>query len=165
MDMDNVVIQLHAGEYHDFVRYLIAMDFRRVVLDTPPWRFKTLGQLLRQYTSGLLQLLVHLRSVRGLGTVIVFSHFAFVVKLLARLGLMRYENLFCFGFFVHDPKWFPLFRWLVRLDRANDHYIIFSESEVGALSGGAWNCDPAHALCSARRLAPDAIAGATPASE
>ena len=130
MDMDNVVIQLHAGEYHDFVRYLIAMDFRRVVLDTPPWRFKTVGQLLRQYTSGLLQLLVHLRSVRGLGTVIVFSHFAFVVKLLARLGLMRYENLFCFGFFVHDPKWFPLFRWLVRLDRANDHYIIFSESEV-----------------------------------
>ena len=92
MDMDNVVIQLHAGESHDFVRYLIAMDFRRVVLDTPPWRFKTVGQLLRQYTSGLLQLLVHLRSVRGLGTVIVFSHFAFVVKLLARLGLMRYRT-------------------------------------------------------------------------
>ena len=40
------------------------------------------------------------------------------------------RTLFCFGFFVHDPKWFPLFRWLVRLDRANDHYIIFSESEA-----------------------------------
>ena len=128
--MHNVVIQLHAGEYHDFVRYLVAMDFRPVVLATPPRRFKTLGQLLRQYISGLLQLVVRLRSVRGVRTVIVFSHFAFVVKLLARLGLIRYGTLFCFGFFVHDPKWFPIFRCLVRLDRPIDHYIIFSESEA-----------------------------------
>jgi glycosyltransferase involved in cell wall biosynthesis len=130
MNMRDVVIQLHVSEYHDFVRYLVAMGFRRVVLDTPQRRFKTLGQLLRQYTSGLLQLLIRLRSVRGVGTVIVFSHFAFAVKLLARFGLTRYKRLFCFGFFLHDPRWFPIFRWLVRLDRANDHYIIFSESEA-----------------------------------
>ena len=65
-----------------------------------------------------------------MGTVIVFSHFALVVKLFARLGLVRYQRLFCFGFFLHNPRWFWWFRCLRRLDRAHDHYIIFSESEL-----------------------------------
>lgn len=40
---------------------------------------------------------------------------------------MVYGRLFCFGFFLHNPRWFRIFRLLVRLDRANDHYIIFSQ--------------------------------------
>jgi len=130
MDMRDVVIQLHAGEYHDSARYLAALNFRAIVLDTPRRRFHTAAQLLLQYLCGLGQLLPHLWSLRGLPTVVVFSHFAFVVKLLARCGLLDYERLFCFGFLVHDPRWFRVVRCLVRLDRAHDHYVIFSESEA-----------------------------------
>ena len=128
--MQDVVIQLHAREYHDFARYLSALNFRTIVLDTPRRRFHTAVQLFLQYVCGLRQLLPHLSSLRGMRTVVVFSHFAFVVKLMARCGLMSYKQLFCFGFLVHDPRWFRVVRWLVRLDRAHDHYVIFSESEA-----------------------------------
>ena len=41
------------------------------------------------------------------GIVVASGPFAYVIKLLARLRLIRYQNLFCFAFFVHAPSWFP----------------------------------------------------------
>ena len=127
--MRNLVIQLHRSEYHDFVDYLSGIRFERIVLNVPAMRFKTALQLMRLYFSGARRLLKHLGTLREAGTLVVFSHFAFVVKLFARLGLVRYDRLFCFGFFLHDPLWFPLCRLLVGLDRPHDHYVIFSEAE------------------------------------
>jgi glycosyltransferase involved in cell wall biosynthesis len=127
--MTDFVIQLHAGEYHDFARYLTTMQFQRIDLNAPALRFKTARQLLLVYFCGAYQLLQHLRSFESARTVVVFSHFAFVVKLLARLRLLRYGRLVCFGFFLHDPHWLPICRWLVRLDRTDDHYVVFSEFE------------------------------------
>jgi len=128
--MPDFVIQLHAEEYHDFARYLRAMDYRPIVLRTSGRRFHSVVQILGQYAFGCLQLIARLRELREARTLLVFSHFALVVKLLARCGLVRYGRLFCFGFFLHDPCWFRIFRWLVRLDEENDHYIVFSEPEV-----------------------------------
>jgi glycosyltransferase involved in cell wall biosynthesis len=128
--MPNFVIQVHPDEYHDFVGYLAGLQFQPIVLHAPGWRFKTPGRLIWQYAYGTCQLVGHLRRLRAARTVVVFSHFAFAVKLLARLGLLRYRKLFCFGFFLHEQRWLRLFRWLVKLDRANDHYVIFSEPEV-----------------------------------
>jgi glycosyltransferase involved in cell wall biosynthesis len=128
--VSNFVIQSHPAEYHDFVRYLDGIEFRRIVLHAPGLRFKGTRQILWECFCGGWQLLRHLDSLRGAQTVVAFSHFAFVVKLLARLGLVRYQRLFCFGFFLHDPRWFRIFRWVVRLDRPNDHYVIFSRREV-----------------------------------
>jgi glycosyltransferase involved in cell wall biosynthesis len=127
--MRDLVIQLHEGEYHDFVRYLSGLEFEAVVLRSSPRRFHTMLQLLSEYFWGACQLLTRRRAIQSVRTIVVFSHFAMVVKLFARLGLARYERLFCFGFFLHNPRWFPIFRWLRRLDRAKDHYIIFSEAE------------------------------------
>ena len=127
--MSNFVLQLHRSEYHDFVGYLTGIRFERIVLNVPVVRFKTALQLTRLYFSGGCCLLKHLGALREAGTLVVFSHFAFVVKLFARLGLVRYDRLFCFGFFLHDPRWFPLCRLLVWLDRPQDHYVIFSEAE------------------------------------
>jgi glycosyltransferase involved in cell wall biosynthesis len=125
----NVVIQLHSGEYHDFVHYLDGIEFRRLVLNGPGARFHTAPGMLWECICGGCRLLGQLGSLRSAQTVVVFSHFAFVVKVLARLGLVRYGRLFCFGFFLHDPRWFRIFRWLVRLDRPNDHYVVFSRGE------------------------------------
>jgi len=127
--MSNVVIQMHPAEYHDFVHYLDGIEFRRIVLHAPGARFKTTPRMLWECFCGAWQLLGHLDSLQTAQTVVVFSHFAFVVKILARLGLVQYGRLFCFGFFLHDPRWFRIFRWLVRLDRRNDHYVIFSRGE------------------------------------
>jgi glycosyltransferase involved in cell wall biosynthesis len=128
--MPNFVIQVHPGEYHDFVGYLADLRFQPIVLHAPAWRFKTPGKLLWQYVYGTCQLLWHLPEIRAARTIVVFSHFAFAVKLLSRLGLLRYRTLYCFGFFLHEQRWLRLFRWLVKLDRAHDHYVIFSQTEV-----------------------------------
>ncbi len=128
--MRDFVIQLCPEEYHDFVRYLRAIDFQPIVLRTAARQFHTVRQILWQYGWGCLQLLGHLRELRAARTLVVFSHFALLVKLAARFGVFRYERLFCFGFFLHDPRWFRIFRQLVRVDRANDHYIVFSEPEL-----------------------------------
>jgi glycosyltransferase involved in cell wall biosynthesis len=130
VSVSNFVIQSHPAEYHDVVRYLDGIEFRRIVLHAPGLRFKGTRQILWECFCGGQQLLRHLHSLRGAQTVVAFSHFAFVVKLLARLGLIQYQRLFCFGFFLHDPRWFRIFRWIVRLDRPNDHYVIFSRREV-----------------------------------
>jgi glycosyltransferase involved in cell wall biosynthesis len=128
--VSNFVIQIHAAEYHDFVGYLEGMQFQRIVLHVPPLRFKSARQILWLYFCAAMQLLRHCHTLRTAETVVVFSHFAFVVKLLARLGLVRYRRLFCFGFFLHNPRWLRIFRWVVRLDQSNDHYVIFSRGEV-----------------------------------
>ena len=106
------------------------MEFEAIVLETPVRRVKTFSQLLGQYLSGACQLFGDMRNLRSVRTLIVFSHFALVVKLCARLGLVRYQRLFCFGFFLHNPRWFRWFRWLRRIDRVSDYYILFSESEL-----------------------------------
>jgi glycosyltransferase involved in cell wall biosynthesis len=133
--MRNAVIQLHEAEYHDFVDFLRELGFERVVLDAPGLRFMSKPQLLGQYLRGTFHLLTKLGPLQDAETVVAFGRFAFAVKLLARLKLVRYKRLFCFGFFVHEPRWFRIFRWLVHLDRENDHYVVFSRSEIGLYEG------------------------------
>jgi glycosyltransferase involved in cell wall biosynthesis len=128
--MPNLVIQLHAGEYQDFVARMEETGFERLVLGAKGGRFMSKRQLLLQYLSGTFRLLLAARKLRNLDTVIVFGHFAYAVKLLARLRVLRYRRSLCFAFFVHSPRLFTLVRFLRRLDRANDHYVIFSRSEV-----------------------------------
>ncbi|HST11072.1 MAG TPA: hypothetical protein VLL05_11905 [Terriglobales bacterium] len=93
------------------------------------------AQLLRQYIRGTLRLAARWKQLRQVDHVVAFGHFAFAIKLLARLGLIRYRKLFCFAFFVHDPKLFPLCRQLVRLDGNNDLYLVFSRSELELYRG------------------------------
>ena len=81
--MPDFVIQLHADEYHDFARYLRAMDYRPIVLRTSGRRFHSVVQILGQYAFGCIQLIARLRELREARTLVVFSHFALVVKLLA----------------------------------------------------------------------------------
>lgn len=128
--MPDFVIQVHPEEYHDFVDYLTGLRFERVVLHAPAWRFKTPGRLLWQYAQAARQLLRQLRTLKAARTLVIFSHFGFIVKILARLRLLHYQRLICFGFFLQEPRWLRIFRWLVKLDRPNDHYVIFSEPEI-----------------------------------
>jgi glycosyltransferase involved in cell wall biosynthesis len=128
--MRNLVLQLNAGEYRDFVSFLDDLKFERIGLDIPGARFMTKAQLLGQYLRGTLILARRWRQLRRIDNLVVFGHFVYPVKLLARIGLIRYRKLFCFAFFVHDPRLFPLCRLLVRLDRASDFYLVFSHSEI-----------------------------------
>jgi glycosyltransferase involved in cell wall biosynthesis len=125
-----VVVQLHRSEYNSFADFLFDLGFEPLVLDVTTSRFVSRPRLLWQYLRGVIRLLLRARQLHNAGTVITFGHFAYPVRLLARLHLVRYERMFCFGFFVHGTRWFRVFRWLARLDRANDFYIVFSRSEV-----------------------------------
>ena len=83
--------------------------------------------LIRQSVD-LLRSLGRLRRCR---VVIAIGPISYLIKLLRRLGLIRYETSFCLGWHVRSPRWFPVFRVLSRLDGAGDHYIVFSEWEIG----------------------------------
>lgn len=72
-----------------------------------------------------------LRRLRRCRVVIAIGPISYLIKLLKRLGLIRYETSFCLGWHVRSPRWFPVFRTLSRLDTSGDHYIVFSEWEIG----------------------------------
>ncbi len=72
-----------------------------------------------------------LRRLRRCRVVIAIGPISYLIKLLKRLRLIRYEKSFCLGWHVRSPRWFPVFRALSRLDSGGDHYIVFSEWEIG----------------------------------
>ena len=83
--------------------------------------------LIRQ-SFDLMRALGRLRRCR---VVIAIGPISYLIKLLRRLRLVRYETSFCLGWHVRSPRWFPVFRALSRLDAGGDHYIVFSEWEIG----------------------------------
>jgi hypothetical protein len=85
---------------------------------------------LRGLVRQSLDLLRSLGRLRHSRVVIAIGPISYLVKLLRRLGLVRYEQSFCLGWHVRSPRWFPVFRALSRLDSAGDHYIVFSEFEI-----------------------------------
>src|ERR1700690_2743796 len=128
--MHNIIIQLQPGENQDFAARMAGLGFERVVLQANGSRFMTKPQLLLQYLNGAVRLLIGWRRLREVDTVIVSGHFAYVVKLLARLRSLKYRRLLCFAFFVHSRRWFPVLPFLSYHDREDDHYVTFSRSEV-----------------------------------
>ena len=76
----------------------------------------------------LLRSLGRLKRCR---VVIAIGPISYLIKLLKRLRLLRYEKSFCLGWHVRSPRWFPVFRALSKLDSGGDHYIVFSEWEIG----------------------------------
>ena len=83
---------------------------------------------LARQSCDLVRSLGRLRRSR---VVIAIGPISYLIKLLRRLGLVRYDTSFCLGWHVRSPRWFPVFRALSRLDGGGDHYIVFSEWEVG----------------------------------
>jgi glycosyltransferase involved in cell wall biosynthesis len=86
---------------------------------------------LRGLIRQAIDLLRSLGRLRRCRVVIAIGPISYLIKLLRRLGLVRYETSFCLGWHVRSPRWFPVFRALSRLDGSGDHYIVFSEWEIG----------------------------------
>ena len=86
---------------------------------------------LRGLVRQSIDLLRSLGRLRRCRVVIAIGPISYLIKLLRRLGLVHYETSFCLGWHVRSPRWFPVFRALSRLDSERDHYIVFSEWEVG----------------------------------
>jgi glycosyltransferase involved in cell wall biosynthesis len=86
---------------------------------------------LRGLIRQSFDLIGKLRRLRRTRVVIAIGPISYLIKLLKRLGLVRYEQSYCLGWHIRSPRWFPVFRALSRLDGAGDHYIVFSEWEIG----------------------------------
>jgi glycosyltransferase involved in cell wall biosynthesis len=128
--MRHICIQQNSREYPDIVTYLEELGFQRIVLGIGGARFNTKLALIWQTLYASARLLARVGEIRNMEIVVAFGHFAYVIKALARLGVIRYQKLFCFSFFVHSPVWLRVFRLLSRMDGASDHYVIFSQSEI-----------------------------------
>jgi glycosyltransferase involved in cell wall biosynthesis len=86
---------------------------------------------LRGLIRQSLDLMGALGHLRRCSVVIAIGPISYLVKLLRWLRLVEYEASFCLGWHVRSPRWFPVFRALSRLDSKDDHYIVFSEWEIG----------------------------------
>ena len=85
---------------------------------------------LRGLIRQSIDLLGSLGRLRRCRVVVAIGPISYLIKLLRRLGLVRYKTSFCLGWHVRSPRWFPVFRALSRLDGGGDHYIVFSEFEI-----------------------------------
>lgn len=86
---------------------------------------------LRGLIRQSFELLGSLGRLRRCRVVIAIGPISYLIKLLRRVGLIRYETSICLGWHIRSPRWFPVFRALSRLDTRADHYIVFSEWEIG----------------------------------
>jgi glycosyltransferase involved in cell wall biosynthesis len=128
-----VLVQPGRTAFPDMARY-IAERFGFELLQLSDYeihraqsKWAHLRGLLRQ-SCDLIRALGRLRRCR---VVIAIGPISYLIKLLKRLRLVRYETSFCLGWHVRSPRWFPAFRALSRLDGRGDHYIVFSEWEIG----------------------------------
>ncbi len=128
--MANIVIQQSPREYPDFVDYLTESGFERIDLGTSGKSYRNKLSIIGQTLAASLRLLRHIPRLRHVRVIVAFGHFVYVLRLLALLRIINYDESFCFAFFVHSPSWFPLFRLLARLDTENDRYLIFSRTEM-----------------------------------
>jgi glycosyltransferase involved in cell wall biosynthesis len=128
--MANIVIQQSAREYPDFADYLAESGFECINLGTSGKSYRNKLSIIGQTVAASIRLLSHLRQLRNVGVIVAFGHFVYVIRLLSWLRIIRYEESFCFAFFVHSPSWFRIFRWLARLDTEDDRYLIFSRAEI-----------------------------------
>jgi glycosyltransferase involved in cell wall biosynthesis len=128
--MTDVVFQQAPHEDADFVEFLEGLGFLRIVLGNRRQRFGKKLALFGQVLGSTAQLLFRREVPKKMGTVVALGHFAFAVKFLARLHFLKYDRLFCSGFYVRSPRWFPFFRMLRRIDTPKDHYLIFSRAEL-----------------------------------
>jgi glycosyltransferase involved in cell wall biosynthesis len=75
--------------------------------------------------------IARLRELRE-GRVIVsaLKNVNIILKLLARLRVIRPQRHYCYGFFSHSPKALAWLRWAALLDGEDDIYIVFTEEEA-----------------------------------
>ncbi|HWB49568.1 MAG TPA: glycosyltransferase [Stellaceae bacterium] len=128
-----VLVQPGRNAFPDMVKF-VADKFGFEVLELSDYeihralsKWAHLRGLIRQ-SFDLVCALGRLRRCR---VVVAIGPISYLLKLLRRLGLVRYETSFCLGWHVRSPRWFPVFRALSRLDGDGDHYIVFSEFEIG----------------------------------
>jgi glycosyltransferase involved in cell wall biosynthesis len=86
---------------------------------------------LRGLIRQSLDLICSLGRLKRCRVIIAIGPISYLIKLLKRLHLIRYEKSFCLGWHVRSPRWFPVFRALSKLDSGGDHYIVFSQWEIG----------------------------------
>lgn len=83
------------------------------------------------FVKDSLAVIRQVRTLRRSDVIVVNSYVALTVLLLHSLGFIRYQRLIYFGFFLHSPRYYPLFRWLFRgLLTQQDTLLVFSKHEV-----------------------------------
>jgi len=128
-----VLVQPGRNAFPDMVGF-IAETFGFDVLELSDYeihRALSKAAHLRGLICQSFDLLRSVGRLRRCRVVIAIGPISYLIKLLRRVGLVRYETSFCLGWHVRSPRWFPVFRALSRLDGSGDHYIVFSEFEIG----------------------------------
>jgi glycosyltransferase involved in cell wall biosynthesis len=129
---DRILVQPGCNAFPDMVRF-IAENFGFEVVELSDYEIhRALSKWthLRGLVRQSLELVGSLGRLRRCRVLIVIGPISYLVKLLRRLRLVRYETSFCLGWHVRAPRWFPVFRVLSRLDGPGDHYVVFSEFEI-----------------------------------
>ncbi|HEX3954684.1 MAG TPA: glycosyltransferase family 4 protein [Stellaceae bacterium] len=134
--MRRVLVQPGRSAFPDMVSFIVErFGFELVQLSDyeigrPQSKLTHLRGLMRQ----ALDVVGALPRLRNCECVIAFGPILYLIKLLRRVGLLNYRQSVSLGWHIRSPRWFPLFRAVSKLDRDEDHYIVFSEVEIDLYS-------------------------------
>ena len=92
--------------------------------------FKSKFSLLIELLALSVFVLKNISFIRRANTIFAIGYISIPVRILSKFRIIHYKRLYSYNFFIHSPRWFPLFRWLAKLDIDENRYIINSQSEA-----------------------------------
>jgi glycosyltransferase involved in cell wall biosynthesis len=87
---------------------------------------KTPVELVLFFLKDTLFILKNVPKISNTDVLIVTGFNALTVKLLIRLGIIKYKQLLWFGFFIHTDKAFKLFRFLLKFLQVRNEKIVLN---------------------------------------
>lgn len=130
-----LILRPHSSKSPELCNYLSKMHgFTDLTLLSKISKFQSKWNLFVQLIFLSFCMLKNINVIRRADTIFAIGHISIPLKLFSKLHVIRYRTLYSYGFFIHSPRWFPLFRWLAKLDTDKNFYIVNSEREVALYS-------------------------------
>ncbi|WKN30486.1 glycosyltransferase [Porifericola rhodea] len=87
---------------------------------------KTRKELILFFLSDILFVLRNIKKISNSEVIIVTGYSALVIKLLIRLGIIKYKKLLWFGFFIHSDSAYKVFKVVLRFLRLKHEVMVLN---------------------------------------
>jgi len=124
------IIRHSRDAYEAIIAYLEEQGFQDIAVVESSRSIKSNWSHLADLVYDTYFLVTHLKRFNQADVLFSIGYATIPLKILMKIGLIKCRRLFWFGFFLHSPKAFKVFRILSRLLSVDEErYIVFSEWE------------------------------------
>lgn len=141
----NIIARLDRGVYKPQMDHLIDHhNFKDIYLREVRQKSLKGGKEividLLQYT---LLVIRRISLFRKLDTIVAIGWIAFILKIFIKLGVIKYKRFIWMSLMLHNPKLFPLFRWLLRVTALKNEIYTVNADYDAILYSQKLGIDPA----------------------